>query len=108
MPARPPTTAALDGWEVLDRVIAGRPRICCPAAGSSSRSSRSSASRRAFARLEAVGLAPSIVAREMQGFPRIGYERLEHIRALDTEGTLPRPGMPDTVERLVIQGVRPE
>ena len=60
----------------------------------------------ACARLEAAGLEPSILARETQGFPRIGYERLDHIRGLDAEGVLPAAGMPATVERLLLQGVR--
>jgi hypothetical protein len=38
----------------------------------------------------------------VQGFPRIGYERIDHIRSLDTEGTLP-PELPATVERLVVE-----
>ena len=49
---------------------------------------------------------PAIVAREVQSFPRIGYERLDHIRELDREGTLPAR-IPETVERLVIQGNAP-
>ena len=57
----------------------------------------------AFSRCEAVGLAPRVVASEIQGFPRIGYERLEHLREIDAEGTLPR-GLPDRVERFVIEG----
>jgi len=58
-----------------------------------------------LAKLEAAGLTPSIVASETQAFPRIGYERLDHIRALDTEATVPA-GVPTTVERVVIQGAR--
>jgi hypothetical protein len=46
---------------------------------------------------------PTVLASEVQSFPRIGYERLDHIRSLDPEGTLP-PGLPATVERLLIQG----
>ena len=49
-------------------------------------------------------MTPSVVATETQSFPRIGYERLDHIRAHDTEGTLPGAGMPESVQRLVIQG----
>jgi hypothetical protein len=45
-----------------------------------------------------------VLGQETQGFPRIGYERLEHIRALDAEGTLPERGWPATVERYVVQG----
>jgi hypothetical protein len=48
-----------------------------------------------------------VLAQETQGFPRIGYERLDHIRALDVEGTLPERGWPATVERYVVQGTWP-
>lgn len=94
----------LDGWAVLDRVIAGarehlRPqgRLVFSIFGFLGR-------RTAFARLEAQGLAPSVLATEVQGFPRIGYERLDHIRQIDREGTVPAGEPPKTVERIVIQG----
>lgn len=57
-------------------------------------------------RVEAAGLAPVIIASETQSFPRIGYERLDHIRAHDLEATV-ACGMPETVERFVIQGTAP-
>ncbi|HJV56857.1 MAG TPA: hypothetical protein VJ971_12850, partial [Methylomirabilota bacterium] len=60
----------------------------------------------ALGKLADVGLEPSILGQETQAFPRIGYERLEHIRAVDPEGTLPRSGWPATVERYVVQGTR--
>jgi len=94
----------VDGWSILDRVITGarehlRPdgRLVFTIFGFLGR-------KAAFARLEAAGLLQAAVATETQGFPRIGYERFEHIRSLDAEGTLAGSGMPDTVERLVIQG----
>jgi len=94
----------VDGWSILDRVISGarehlRPdgRLVFTIFGFLGR-------KAAFARLETAGLTPSVVATETQGFPRIGYERLEHIRSLDAEGTLAGRGIPETVERLVIQG----
>ncbi len=97
----------IDGWEILDRVIAGsrahlRPggRLVFTIFGFLGR-------KAAFARVEAAGLVPDVVAAETQSFPRIGYERLDHIRSLDTEGTLPRTGLPRSVERLMIQGVAP-
>jgi hypothetical protein len=43
----------------------------------------------------------------VESFPRIGYERLEYIRALDTEASV-SAGQPATVERLVVQGVLTE
>ena len=48
---------------------------------------------------------PAVVAGETQAFPRIGFERLEHLRAHDAEHTI-GAGMPSTVERLVIEGRR--
>src|SRR5262249_56023021 len=62
---------------------------------------------RAHRRLRAAGLAPEVVARETHAFPRIGYERLEHLRAADAEGTIPRDQPPRTVERYVLCGRLP-
>ena len=47
-----------------------------------------------------------MLGQETQSFPRIGYERIEHIRALDVEATLPRTALPTTVERYVVQGAK--
>ncbi|HEX5531141.1 MAG TPA: hypothetical protein VFZ82_16355, partial [Methylomirabilota bacterium] len=57
-------------------------------------------------KLADAGLEPAVLAQETQAFPRIGYERLEHVRAHDAEGTLPRSGWPATVERYVVQGTK--
>jgi hypothetical protein len=46
-----------------------------------------------------------VLARERQPFPRLGYERLDHIRALDAGATLPADEVPETVERCVMEGV---
>jgi release factor glutamine methyltransferase len=96
----------VDGWELLDRVIAGAPAHLQPGGRLVFTMFGFLGPKGACARLEAAGLEPSILARETHGFPRIGYERLEHIRSLDAEGALPAAGMPATVERLVLQGVR--
>jgi release factor glutamine methyltransferase len=93
----------VDGWEMLDRVIAGGPRHLRPGGRLIITLFAFLGRKAAFAKLEAAGLTPVIVAREVQSFPRIGYERLEHIRSIDAEGSLPT-GIPQTVERLVIQG----
>src|SRR2546426_12829804 len=61
----------------------------------------------AFAKLEAAGFTPTIVASEVQSFPRIGYERLEHIRAGGAQASVPA-GMPVTVERVGIHGAAAE
>ena len=95
-----------DGWALLDRVIAGAPAHL-------ERRGRLLFSifeflglKHAHEKLEAVGLAPRVVARETQSFPRIGYERLEHLRAIDRESTLPAHGLPRTVERYIVEGTR--
>jgi len=105
-PSAAADNGGVDGWELLDRVIAGAPAHLRPGGRLVFTLFGFLGPKRACARLEAAGLEPSILARETHGFPRIGYERLEHIRSLDTEGALPAAGMPATVERLVVQGVR--
>jgi release factor glutamine methyltransferase len=96
----------VDGWEVLDRIIAGAPAHLVPGGRLVFTIFAFLGRKAAFARCEAAGLVPRIVAAETQAFPRIGYERLEHLRALDAEGTLTR-GIPDHVERFVVEGRLP-
>jgi release factor glutamine methyltransferase len=93
-----------DGWALLDRIIAGAREHLAPGGRLVVSIFDFLGRKAAFARLQAQGLAPSIVAAEVQSFPRIGYERLEHIRSVDREGALPPSGTPRTVERLIIQG----
>ena len=95
----------LDGWELIDRVIAGAAEHLAPRGRLVFSIFAFLGRKKAFARLEAAGFVPSIVASEIQSFPRIGYERLDHIRALDVESTLPPGGVPTTVERFIIQGL---
>lgn len=95
----------VDGWALLDRVIAGAPAHLEPDGRLRFTIFGFLGERRALARLETAGLAGRVVAQETQPFPRLGYERLEHIRACDAEGTLPR-GVPRTVERLLLEGRR--
>jgi release factor glutamine methyltransferase len=97
----------VDGWEILDRVIQGAPRHLTGGGRLVFTIFAFLGQKRAMAKLEAVGLTPRIIGREVQAFPRIGYERLDHIRGLDTEGVLPRSGLPKTVERFVIEGTGP-
>jgi HemK-related putative methylase len=94
----------IDGWEILDRVVAGARGHLNPAGRLVFTIFGFLGLKTAFAKVEAAGLTPGVLARETQSFPRIGYERLDHIRALDFEGTLPAHGLPRTVERLIIQG----
>lgn len=94
-----------DGWALLDRVIEGAPRHLAPGGRLVFSIFAFLGCKTAFAKLRDRGLEPSILAREIQGFPRIGYERLEHLRSVDREGTLPPAAAPAAVERLIIQGV---
>lgn len=97
----------LDGWELIDRVIAGAAEHLAPRGRLVFSIFAFLGRKKAFAKLEVAGFVPSIVASEVQSFPRIGYERLDHIRGLDAEGTLPSAGVPATVERFIVQGTRP-
>jgi len=94
----------LDGWELIDRVIAGAAEHLAPRGRLVFSIFAFLGRKKAFAKLEAAGFVPAIVASEVQSFPRIGYERLDHIRGLDAEGTLPPAGVPTTVERFIIEG----
>jgi HemK-related putative methylase len=96
----------IDGWEVLDRIIAGAPAHLVPGGRLVTSIFAFLGRKAAFAKLEAAGLTPEVIGTETQSFPRIGYERIEHLRALDAEGTLP-PGMPERVERFVLEGRLP-
>jgi hypothetical protein len=95
-----------DGWDLLDRVIAGATRHLEPVGRLIFTIFAFLGQKTALAKVEAAGPTPAIVAREVESFPRIGYERLDHIRAHDLEATVPS-GMPEAVERLVIQGSAP-
>lgn len=96
----------LDGWELLDRVIEGAPAHLDPGGRLVFTLFAFLGVKAAFAKLSAAGLDPSVLGQETQAFPRIAYERLEHIRGLDAEATLPPTGLPATVERYVLQGIK--
>lgn len=106
-PAATADNGGLDGWELLDRVIGGADRHLKPGGRLVFTLFAFLGLKTAHAKLQAAGLDPSVVGRETQAFPRIGYERLDHIRALDPERTLPAAGLPATVERYVVQGLKP-
>jgi release factor glutamine methyltransferase len=95
----------VDGWAVLDRVIAGAHAHLRPGGRLLVTVFAFLGERRGLARLEAAGLAPRVAARETHPFPRLGYERLEHLRTHDAEAALPR-GVPRTVDRLLLEGRR--
>src|SRR5438477_5857087 len=92
-----------DGWRVLDRVIAGAPAHLVPGGRLVFTIFAFLGCKTALAKLDAAGLTPRIVASEVQTFPRIGYQRLEHLRAIDAQATLPS-GLPERVERFVVEG----
>ena len=96
----------LDGWEVLDRIIAGAPAHLTAGGRLVFTIFAFLGRKAAFAKCERARLSPRVVASETQSFPRIGYERLEHLRAVDPEGTI-GSGMPEQVERFVIEARRP-
>lgn len=96
-----------DGWGLLERIIAGAPAHLRPGGRLVFTLFGFLGIKAALRRLGDAGLEGAVLAQETQGFPRIGYERLDHIRALDAEGTLPERGWPATVERYVVQGTWP-
>ena len=103
-PAAAADNGGIDGWDLLDRVIEAADRHLDPGGRLVFTIFDFLGPKAALAKLHAAGLEPSVLSRETQSFPRIGYERLAHIRALDVEATLPPVGLPTTVERYVIQG----
>jgi hypothetical protein len=96
----------LDGWALLDRIVAGAPEHLAPRGRLVFTIFDFLGLKTALAKVEAAGLVPSVLARETQAFPRIGYERLDHLRAMDRDAVLPA-GRPTTVERLMIEGRAP-
>jgi release factor glutamine methyltransferase len=96
-----------DGWALLDRVIEGAPAHLEGGGRLTFSIFAFLGLKKAQAKLEAAGFIPTIIARETQSFPRIGYERLDHLRAIDREATLPARDLPRTVDRYIIEGTRP-
>lgn len=94
----------LDGWALIDRVIGGAASHLAPRGRLVFSLFAFLGCRQALSKLEAAGFVPAIVASEIQSFPRIGFERLDHLRAIDIEGTIPRAGVPAHVERFIVQG----
>ena len=94
----------LDGWAILDRVIREAPAHLRPGGQLVFTLFDFLGERNAFRRLKEASLSPAILARKTQPFPRLGRERLEHIRSIDVERTLPQSGIPATCSRLVISG----
>src|SRR5439155_6823928 len=78
-----------DGWLVLDRVIAGAPAHLAPGGRLVFTIFAFLGRKSAFARLDAAGLTPRLVASEVQSFPRSGSQRLAHLRALAAGRSVP-------------------
>lgn len=95
-----------DGWTLLDQVIREAPRHLRPGGRLLFTCFAFLGERKALAKVEAAGLRGAIVAREVHPFPRIGLERLAHIRTLDAEQTIRQEGGRLFVERLVVGGTR--
>jgi release factor glutamine methyltransferase len=93
-----------DGWALLDRLIREAPGHLKPGGRLLFTLFGFLGLEGAKARLRAAGLEPVVVAHERHRFPRIGFERLDHLRAVDAEGTIPRDRLPDMVDRYVIAG----
>jgi len=93
----------IDGWEILDRLIAGAPAHLVPGGRFVTTIFAFLGRKTAFAKLEAAGFTPRVIGTDVQSFPRIGFERLDHLRGLDAEGTI-RAGIPEQVERFVLEG----
>jgi release factor glutamine methyltransferase len=94
----------LDGWRLLDRVIREAPAHLEPGGRLLFTLFGFLGIEGARERLRAAGLDPIVVARETHAFPRIGYERLDHLRSLDPERTIPRDTLPESVDRYVVAG----
>jgi release factor glutamine methyltransferase len=93
-----------DGWALLDRVIREAPAHLKPGGRLLFTLFGFLGIERARAKLRAAGLDPAVLARETHPFPRIGYERLDHLRSVDAEHTIPRDALPRSVERYVVAG----
>ncbi|MGH7412111.1 MAG: HemK2/MTQ2 family protein methyltransferase [Candidatus Methylomirabilis sp.] len=93
-----------DGWAILDRVIREAPTYLKPGGQLVFTLFDFLGEQNGFSRLKEVGLSPAVIARETHPFPRLGRERMEHIRSVVAEGTLPPTGIPAICERLVICG----
>jgi release factor glutamine methyltransferase len=94
-----------DGWAILDRVIRAAPAFLRPGGRLVVTLFDFLGLARGIEALHVVGLAPRVLVREAQRFPRIARERLAHIRSLDHEGALP-PGKPAICGRIVLCGER--
>jgi release factor glutamine methyltransferase len=96
-----------DGWALLDQAIREAPDHLRPRGRLLFTCFAFLGIRKALAKVEAAGLEGWIVGRELHPFPRVGLERLDHIRSLDGEGTIREEDGRLFVERLVVGGAKP-
>ncbi len=96
-----------DGWAVLDQVLREAPEHLRPGGRLLFTCFAFLGIRRALGKVAAAGLTGRIVGRELHPFPRVGLERLDHIRAWDEEGTIREEGGRLFIERLVVGGAKP-
>jgi release factor glutamine methyltransferase len=96
----------VDGWALLDRLIREAPAHLAGGGRLLFTLFAFLGIERALARVREAGLSPRVVARELQPFPRLGHERLEYLRTVDTEETIRRDVAPRTVHRYVVEGRR--
>jgi release factor glutamine methyltransferase len=92
-----------DGWAVLGPIIDQAPAHLKPGGRLVFSLFGFLGRDRALDRLRRAGLRPEVLALEAEPFPRLGRERLAHLRSLDLQGMLP-DGCPPTCDRLVLCG----
>ncbi len=92
-----------DGWALLGPIIDEAPAHLKPGGRLVFTLFGFLGPERAQDRLRRAGLQPRVLAREAEPFPRVGRERLAHLRSLDAEGVL-AAGCPLQCERLVVCG----
>lgn len=96
-----------DGWATLDQVVRKAPDHLRPGGRLLFTCFAFLGTRKALAKVEAAGLQGWIVGRELHAFPRVGLERLDHIRSLDDEGSIREEGGRLFIERLVVGAAKP-
>jgi len=103
-PAAAADNGGPDGWEMIERVLDGAREHLLPRGRVVFTIFAFLGKKRALAALERRGFTPAVIGSETQAFPRIGYERLDYLRSIDVETTIPRNEPPQMVERFVLQG----
>ena len=92
-----------DGWLLLERIIRESPPYLKAGGRLVFTLFDFLGVERGMERLRQAGLAPRVVAREEQSFPRLARERLEYIRCVSPESA-GLAGRPSTCPRLILCG----